>query len=90
MWHEDEELIVFRNRLRWLPIQLLIVPREHKTQDEFWKDDLGKAASLAVELGNKHAPGGFRVLSNFGPDALQSQPHGHLHLLGGAAMGVYV
>ena len=90
VWHEDEHLIVFVNHLRWLPIQLLIVPKEHKTQERFWKEDMERASALAVELGKEHAPGGFRVLSNFGEDGMQSQPHGHLHLLGGRQLGMYV
>ncbi len=90
VWHEDEHFVAFRNRLRWLPVMLLIVPKAHKTQEEFWLEDMGRAAALAVELGNQHAPGGFRLLSNFGHDALQTVAHGHLHLLGGTAMGVYV
>ncbi len=90
VWHEDERLIVFRNRLRWLPVMLLIVPRQHKTQEQFWREDMEEAAALAVEIGKKHTPGGFRLLSNFGHDALQTVAHGHLHLLGGTPMGVYV
>lgn len=90
VWHRDERLIVFVNHLRWLRVQLLIVPIEHKTQEEFWRDDMECASALAVELGKQHAPGGFRVLSNFGEDGMQSQPHGHLHLLGGRPLGMYV
>ena len=90
VWHEDDDLIVFVNHLRWLPVQLLIIPKEHKTQERFWKEDMERASALAVELGKEHAPGGFRVLSNFGADGEQSQPHGHLHLLGGRPLGLYV
>ncbi len=90
IWYEDETLIVFRNHLRWLPVQLLIVPKEHKTQEQFWKEDMERASALAVELGKQHAPGGFRILSNFGEDGMQSQPHAHLHLLGGRPLGMYV
>jgi diadenosine tetraphosphate (Ap4A) HIT family hydrolase len=35
-------------------------------------------------------PGGFRLLTNFGYDAMQSQEHGHLHILGGTFLGHYV
>ncbi len=90
IWHEDESLIVFFNKLRWLRVQLLIVPKEHKTQAEFWREDMERAAALAVELGEEHAPGGFRLVSNFGIDGEQSQPHAHLHLLGGRHLGLYI
>ena len=32
----------------------------------------------------------FRLLTNFGYDAMQSQEHGHLHILGGTFLGHYV
>jgi histidine triad (HIT) family protein len=89
VWYEDEEYIVFRNRLRWVPIMLLVAPKVHLSQEDFWTD-FHRAAKLAVELGKKFAPGGFRLLSNFGHDALQTVSHGHLHLLGGTQLGLYV
>lgn len=89
IWHQDDEYIVFRNRLRWLPIMLLIVPKKHMSQNELWSD-MGRAAMLAVALGNEHASGGFRLLSNFGQHALQTVQHAHLHLLGGTELGLYV
>ncbi len=86
--YEDDEVVVFRNRLGWVPVMLLVVPREHISQEELWRE-LGKAGKVAVELGLKNCPKGFRLLSNFGYDAMQSQPHGHIHLIGGAFLGEY-
>ena len=37
-----------------------------------------------------YSPNGFRILSNFGYDGLQSQSHGHLHVVGGTFLGHYV
>ncbi len=85
---EDDEVVVFRNRLRWVPVMLLVVPREHISQEELWRRP-GRAGEVAVELGLEHCPKGFRLLSNFGYDAMQSQPHGHIHLVGGAFLGEY-
>ncbi len=87
--YEDDELIVFRNRLRWVPTMLLSVPRKHISQAELW-GDLGRVGEIAVRMGQEHCPGGFRLLSNFGHQAMQSQSHGHLHVLGGTQMGRYV
>jgi histidine triad (HIT) family protein len=87
--YEDDEYIVFQNRLRWVPVMLLLAPKRHMSQEELWAD-VGRAGQLALELGKKLAPGGFRLLSNFGPDALQTVQHGHIHLLGGAHLGLYV
>ena len=90
--YEDDEVLVFDNHLRWVPVMLLLVPREHMTQEELWSSGplLSKLAALAVRLGQEHCPNGFRILSNFGLDALQTQFHGHLHVIGGARLGLYV
>jgi diadenosine tetraphosphate (Ap4A) HIT family hydrolase len=44
---------------------------------------------VAVTLGAMNCPNGFRILSNFGRDGLQSQSHGHLHVIGGTFLGEY-
>jgi diadenosine tetraphosphate (Ap4A) HIT family hydrolase len=71
---------------------LMVVSRRHMTQDELWGsgDLMSKIAELAVQMGHDYAPDGFRILSNFGNDALQTQPHGHLHVIGGQFLGRYV
>ncbi len=86
--YEDDDVIVFRNRLRWVPVMLLSVPKKHISQDELWSD-LGKVGTMAVAMGEKHCPGGFRLVSNFGRDAMQSQDHAHVHVLGGTFLGEY-
>lgn len=86
--YEDDVVMVFRNRLRWVPIMLLSVPKEHKTQAELWQD-LGRVGEIAVRMGQEHCAGGFRLLSNFGYDAMQSQEHGHVHVIGGMFLGEY-
>lgn len=86
--YQDDEVIVFRNRLRWVPVMLLSVPKKHLTQAELWAD-LGRVGQLAVEMGEKHCPGGFRLVSNFGRDAMQSQEHAHVHVIGGTFLGEY-
>ena len=85
---EDDEVVVFRNRLRWVPTMLLSVPKKHLSQAELWQD-LGRVGEIAVQMGQEHCPAGFRLLSNFGHDAMQSQQHGHVHILGGVFLGEY-
>ena len=34
--HQDDEYIVFRNRLRWLPVMLLTKPESDETLDSFY------------------------------------------------------
>src|SRR5688572_16462232 len=88
IFHRDDEVIVFRNRLKWVPVMLLSVPVKHMTQAELWKD-LGRVGEMAVAYGQQHCPGGFRLLSNFGYDAMQSQEHAHVHVIGGTFLGEY-
>jgi len=86
--YEDDDVMVFRNRLRWAPVMLLVVPKAHRSQEELWRA-LGRVGDVAVEMGLAHCPNGFRLLSNFGFDAMQSQMHGHVHVLGGTFLGEY-
>ena len=89
--YEDDDFVVFRNALTWVPTMLLIVPRTHMTQQEFWRSPLfPRASALAVDIANEDAPGGFRLVSNFGEEAAQTQLHGHLHVLGGGELGLYI
>ncbi len=87
--YEDDEVLVFRNRLRCVPVMLLAVPKAHRTQAELWRD-MGRLGEVAVRMGREHCPNGFRILSNFGYEAMQSQEHGHVHVLGGTFLGEYV
>ena len=76
----------FTNRLRWERVMLLVVPLGHLTQQEMWRGSgIGAVAKLAVEIGLRQCPEGFRLLSNFGRAAHQSQPHAHLHIVSGIA-----
>ncbi len=87
--YEDDEVMVFRNQLRWVPVMLLAVPKAHKTHAELWRE-MGRVGEMAVRMGQEHCPNGFRILSNFGYEAMQSQEHGHVHILGGTFLGEYV
>ena len=87
----DEEIIVIVNRLTWVPVMLLVMPKKHLSQIEAWRSGLlARLGNVAVDMGCTYAPKGFRVLSNFGSDALQTQGHGHLHVIGGAYLGLYI
>ncbi|TMF13686.1 MAG: HIT family protein [Chloroflexi bacterium] len=86
--YEDDEVMVFRNRLRWVPVMLLTIPKKHMTQAELWAN-MGHVGEIAVRMGQQHCPRGFRLLSNFGYEAMQSQEHGHVHVIGGTFLGEY-
>src|SRR5437870_13340662 len=80
--YEDDEVMVFRNRLRWVPVMLLTIPKRHITQAELWAD-LGRVGDIAVRMGQAHCPRGFRLLLNFGYEAMPSPEHGHLRVMWG-------
>jgi len=86
--YEDNDVVVIENKLRWAPVMLLVLPRRHVTQQEMWRD-IAHVAGVAIEVGGRVCPNGFRLISNFGPDAMQSQGHGHLHIIGGTFLGPY-
>jgi diadenosine tetraphosphate (Ap4A) HIT family hydrolase len=78
-------VVCFHNRLKWAQVMLLVVPAGHLTQEELWTGPaLHDAAALAVRLGKEHCrEDGFRLLSNFGRWAHQSQKHAHIHVISG-------
>ena len=90
--HEEDDILVFRNRLNWFPVQIMLIPTQHTTQQELWQSGnlMARIGRLAVELGEEMCPDGYRIVSNFGQDALQTQFHAHIHLIGGADLGLYV
>ena len=88
--YEDDDVIVFHNRLDWADVMLLAVPKQHLYQGELWMSDvLATVSRVAVQMGEAHCPGGFRLVSNFGPHAMQSQVHGHIHVVDGKHLRPY-
>lgn len=86
---EDDDIIVIQNLLRWVPVMLLAMKKEHTTQAQLW-DDMDHIGRVASKIGQEMCPRGFRLLSNFGYDGMQSQEHGHVHIVGGTHLGPYV
>ena len=90
--YEDEWVIAFRDIKPAAPSHVLIVPRKviprvaEATKED--KELLGhlvlKAAEVAEKIGLK--PSGYRLVINNGPDAGESVPHLHMHILGGRHM----
>ena len=89
--YEDEICFAFRDIAPQAPTHILVVPKEHTadlTQAASLPD--GVLAALLRAIGKIAAQegltGGYRVISNCGPDACQSVKHLHFHILGGAQM----
>ena len=86
--YEDDDVIIIDNILQWAPVMLLAMPKKHMSQQELW-GDLGQVGAAAIKIGEELCPNGFRLISNIGLDAMQSQHHGHMHILGGYPLGHY-
>ncbi|MSQ25756.1 MAG: HIT domain-containing protein [Dehalococcoidia bacterium] len=86
--YEDDDVIVIDNILRWAPVMLLAIPKRHISQQELW-ENMGSVGAAAIRVGEELCPNGYRLISNLGRDAMQSQPHGHIHILGGFHLGPY-
>lgn len=80
----SERVRAFHNRLDWARVMLLVAPATHMTQAGLWAGSvLPYAAKAAIQLGEQLCPEGFRLISNIGRAAHQSQPHAHMHMVSG-------
>ena len=89
--HEDEDVVAFRDLSPQAPTHVLVIPKRHVAS----LSDMAEAdAALlgAMMLAAKKIAlaagltGGYRVVTNSGPDGGQSVSHFHLHVLGGRPM----
>ena len=89
---EDDEVIAFHDVNPQAPVHVLIVPKRviPRLAEASGSDQslLGRliltAAKVARDLGISES--GYRVVINSGPDAGDSVPHLHVHLLGKRAL----
>lgn len=87
--YEDDRVLAFKDVNPGAPTHVLIVPKkpisriaEAQAEDQQVLGHLLlKAAEVAKQLGLTQ--GGYRLVINNGPDAGESVPHLHLHILGG-------
>ena len=89
--YEDDHVYAFRDINPQMPVHILVVPKVHVTgmsgidtvSDDVLSACLRAIRAIALQENLKN---GYRVVSNCGPDACQSVPHLHFHILGGAPM----
>jgi histidine triad (HIT) family protein len=89
--HEDDLVFAIRDINPRAPTHVLVIPMAHVgSAADLTEADapmLGRLFAVAAELARADGlDGGWRLVSNVGPDAGQSVPHLHVHLLGGRAM----
>ena len=86
--YEDNRILAFRDINPQAPVHVLVIPKEHiPSLDAVTAENSAvvarifeKIPKIAAEAGLKT---GYRLISNCGPDACQTVPHLHFHILGG-------
>lgn len=89
--YEDDACYAFRDIHPQAPVHVLVVSKAHAENirkaaalpDDTLAALLRAIGKIAAQEGLEK---GFRVVSNCGPDACQSVPHLHFHILGGRQM----
>ena len=90
--YEDEHVIALRDIKPAAPVHILVVPRKPipriANAAEEDKAVLGHLLLKAAEIARQQglAQSGYRLVLNNGPDAGESVPHLHCHILGGRPM----
>jgi len=90
--YEDADTLVFRDIHPAAPEHWLVIPKRHVDNlaavgTEEWPL-VAACLRTAAQVAERRGLGGpgYRVVANIGPDAGQSVPHLHWHVLGGRAM----
>jgi histidine triad (HIT) family protein len=88
---EDDDVVAFHDVDPQAPVHVLIVPKKAVPRLTDATDDdralLGKLLLVARDLAKEFGlSSGYRVVINCGPDAGESVPHLHVHLLGKRAL----
>ena len=86
--YEDDQCIVLHDIQPQAPVHLLIIPKAHVTRasEATPSNDssLGHLISTSALVAKKLSlSSGYRLVINSGPDAGESVPHLHVHLLAG-------
>lgn len=89
---ETDRVLAFRDIAPQAPTHVVVVPKEHFTDTAdiahrnpaYLGEVLAAATDVAVQEG---LTGGYRILTNTGPDSGQTVFHVHVHVLGGKPMG---
>lgn len=87
---ETEDVVAFNDVNPAAPTHVLVIPRRHiESAQDLEGDDaelLFAMFDVAARLGRR-LEGGWRLVTNVGPDAGQSVFHLHFHVIGGRELG---
>lgn len=89
--YEDEQIVAFYDIEPKAPVHVLVIPRQHIAgAAAVTADNAAVVAHIFAAIpaiAQKLGVTDFRVVTNNGPQAGQTVPHLHFHLLGGATLG---
>ena len=90
--YEDDAVFAFRDIHPQTPVHILVVPKEHIVSAAEIDGSNSALVARCFEAMAKIAKaegldGGYRVITNAGPDSGQTVMHLHFHLLGGKQLG---
>ncbi len=91
--YEDDAILAFRDINPQAPTHILVIPKAHiGSVAELTEEHaalVGHIFAVIPQIARQEGlTGGFRVVSNCGPDAGQSVPHLHFHILGGKELSL--
>ena len=86
--YEDETVLAFRDIAPMAPTHILVIPKTHiPSVDGVTAENSAVVAHIFEVIPQiakaENLENGYRVVSNCGPDAGQTVPHLHFHILGG-------
>lgn len=89
---ETDDVLAFRDINPGAPTHVLVIPKQHIASAAELGAEHGELlgsifATLAGVASDEGLDGGFRIVTNTGPEAGQSVHHLHFHLLGGRSLG---
>ena len=91
--YEDEKVLAFRDIAPMAPTHILVIPKTHiASVAELTAENAAVVAHIFTVIPQiaqaEGLTGGYRVISNCGPDAGQSVLHLHFHILGGKQLSL--
>jgi len=91
--YEDESVLAFRDINPQAPTHILVIPKEHIPSVAGVTAENSKVVAHIFEMipmiaEKEGLVNGYRVVSNCGPDAGQTVPHLHFHILGGKELAL--
>lgn len=88
---ESDSVLAFRDINPGAPTHVLVIPKEHIASAHALEAAHSDVLAEMFEVMRKVADdaglgGGYRIVTNIGPDAGQSVHHLHFHVLGGRSL----